>query len=132
MTYNAQTGVRTYRPENVNGNWELTSSIYMMHKFGRVQKLQYWLNADLRTNVAYRNNVDLISLDGMSSSVRSSVRTLAWTERVGLWGSYNQWGYGIYGKVTLNHSTGNYIDRMNSTITATAATSTCPCRGSST
>lgn len=109
MTYNAQTGVRTYRPENVNGNWELTSSIYMMHKFGRVQKLQYWLNADLRTNVAYRNNVDLISLDGMSSSVR----TLAWTERVGLWGSYNQWGYGIYGKVTLNHSTGNYIDRMN-------------------
>lgn len=132
MTYNAQTGVRTYRPENVNGNWELTSSIYMMHKFGRVQKLQYWLNADLRTNVAYRNNVDLISLDGMSSSVRSSVRTLAWTERVGLWGSYNQWGYGIYGKVTLNHSTGNYINRMNSTITATAATSTCPCRGSST
>lgn len=131
MTYDTHTGVRTYRPENVNGNWELTSSIYMMHKFGRVQKLQYWLNADLRTNVAYRNNVDLISLDGMSSSVRSSVRTLAWTERVGLWGSYNQWGYGIYGKVTLNHSTGNYIDRMNSTITATAATSTCPCRGSS-
>lgn len=113
MTYSPQTGVRTYRPENVNGNWELTSSIYVMHKFGRVQKLQYWLNADLRTNVAYRNNVDLISLDGMSSSVRSSVRTLAWTERVGLWGSYNQWGYGIYGKVTLNHSTGNYINRMN-------------------
>lgn len=113
MTYNAQTGVRTYRPENVNGNWELTSSIYMMHKFGRVQKLQYWLNADLRTNVAYRNNVDLISLDGMSSSVRSSVRTLAWTERLGIWSSYNQWGYGIYGKVTLNHSTGNYINRMN-------------------
>lgn len=113
MTYDTQTGVRTYRPENVNGNWELTSSIYMMHKFGRVQKMQYWLNADLRTNVTYRNNVDLISLDGASSSVRSSVRTLAWTERVGLWGSYKQWGYGIYGKVTLNHSTGNYIDRMN-------------------
>ena len=96
MTYSPQTGVRTYRPENVNGNWELTSSIYMMHKFGRVQKLQYWLNAD-----------------GMSSSVRSSVRTLAWTERAGLWGSYNNWGYGIYGKVTLNHSTGNYIDRTD-------------------
>lgn len=113
MTYNAQTGVRTYRPENVNGNWELTSSIYMMHKFGRVQKLQYWLNADLRTNVNYRNNVDLISLDGMSSSVRSSVRTLAWTERLGIWGDYKEWGYGIYGKVTLNHSTGNYIDRTD-------------------
>lgn len=113
MTYSPQTGVRTYRPENVNGNWELTSSIYMMHKFGRVQKLQYWLNADLRTNVNYRNNVDLISLDGESSSVRSSVRTLSWTERAGLWGSYNNWGYGIYGKVTLNHSTGNYIDRTD-------------------
>lgn len=113
MTYSPQTGVRTYRPENVNGNWELTSSIYMMHKFGRVQKLQYWLNADLRTNVNYRNNVDLISLDGESSSVCSSVRTLSWTERAGLWGSYNNWGYGIYGKVTLNHSTGNYIDRTD-------------------
>ena len=113
MTYDTHIGVRTYQPANVNGNWELINNIYMMHKFGRVQKLQYWLNADLRTNVNYRNNVDLISLDGMSSSVRSSVRTLAWTERVGLWGSYNQWGYGIYGKVTLNHSTGNYIDRTD-------------------
>lgn len=113
MTYDAQTGVRTYRPANVNGNWELTSSIYMMHKFGNYKKNQYFLNADLRTNVNYRNNVDLISLDGESSSVRSSVRTLAWTERLGVWGYYNQWGYGIYGKVTLNHSTGNYIDRTD-------------------
>lgn len=103
-----------------------------MYRLVLDRKRQNWLNADLRTIANYRNNVDLISLDGESSSVRSSVRTLSWTERAGLWGSYNNWGYGIYGKVTLNHSTGNYIDRMNSTITATAATSTCPCRGSST
>ena len=113
MTYNAQTGVRTYRPENVNGNWELINNIYMMYRLVLDRKRQNWLNADLRTIANYRNNVDLISLDGMSSSVRSSVRTLAWTERTGLWGSYNNWGYGIYGKVTLNHSTGNYINRMN-------------------
>ena len=90
MTYDTHIGVRTYQPANVNGNWELINNIYMMHKFGRVQKLQYWLNADLRTNVNYRNNVDLISLDGMSSSVRSSVRTLAWTERLGIWGDYKE------------------------------------------
>ncbi len=113
MNYDTQTGMRTYRPENVNGNWELTGSVYMMHKFGYYKRNQYFLNADLRTNVSYRNNVDLISLDGVSNSVRSSVRTLAWTERLGVWGSYNLWGYGIYGKVTVNHSTGNYIDRMN-------------------
>lgn len=113
MTYDTYTGVCTYRPENVNGNWELINNIYMMYRLVLDRKRQNWLNADLRTIANYRNNVDLISLDGMSSSVRSSVRTLAWTERAGLWGSYNQWGYGIYGKVTLNHSTGNYINRMN-------------------
>lgn len=113
MTYDTHTGVRTYQPANVNGNWELINNIYMMYRLVLDRKRQNWLNADLRTNVAYRNNVDLISLDGMSSSVRSSVRTLSWTERAGLWGSYNNWGYGIYGKVTLNHSTGNYINRMN-------------------
>lgn len=32
MTYSPQTGVRTYRPENVNGNWELINNIYMMYK----------------------------------------------------------------------------------------------------
>lgn len=132
MTYDTYTGVCTYQPANVNGNWELINNIYMMYRLVLDRKRQNWLNADLRTIANYRNNVDLISLDGMSSSVRSSVRTLAWTERAGLLGSYNNWEYGIYGKVTLNHSTGNYIDRMNSTITATAATSTCPCRGSST
>lgn len=113
MTYDTHTGVRTYQPANVNGNWELINNIYMMYRLVLDRKRQNWLNADLRTNVNYRNNVDLISLDGESSSVRSSVRTLSWTERAGLWGSYNNWGYGIYGKVTLNHSTGNYIDRTD-------------------
>ena len=113
MTYNPQTGVRTYQPANVNGNWELINNIYMMYRLVLDRKRQNWLNADLRTIANYRNNVDLISLDGMSSSVRSSVRTLAWTERLGIWGGYKEWGYGIYGKVTLNHSTGNYIDRTD-------------------
>lgn len=113
MTYYTHTGVRTYQPANVNGNWELINNIYMMYRLVLDRKRQNWLNADLRTIANYRNNVDLISLDGMSSSVRSSVRTLAWTERLGIWGDYKEWGYGIYGKVTLNHSTGNYIDRMN-------------------
>lgn len=113
MTYDTHTGVRTYQPANVNGNWELINNIYMMYRLVLDRKRQNWLNADLRTIANYRNNVDLISLDGESSSVRSSVRTLAWTERLGVWGYYNRWGYGIYGKVTLNHSTGNYINRMN-------------------
>lgn len=113
MTYDTHIGVRTYQPANVNGNWELINNIYMMYRLVLDRKRQNWLNADLRTIANYRNNVDLISLDGMSSSVRSSVRTLSWTERAGLWGSYNNWGYGIYGKVTLNHSTGNYIDRTD-------------------
>jgi len=113
MTYYTHTGVRTYQPANVNGNWELINNIYMMYRLVLDRKRQNWLNADLRTIANYRNNVDLISLDGMSSSVRSSVRTLAWTERLGIWGDYKEWGYGIYGKVTLNHSTGNYINRMN-------------------
>lgn len=113
MTYYTHTGVRTYQPANVNGNWELINNIYMMYRLVLDRKRQNWLNADLRTIANYRNNVDLISLDGMSSSVHSSVRTLAWTERLGIWGGYKEWGYGIYGKVTLNHSTGNYIDRTD-------------------
>lgn len=90
MTYDTHTGVRTYQPANVNGNWELINNIYMMYRLVLDRKRQNWLNADLRTIANYRNNVDLISLDGMSSSVRSSVRTLAWTERLGIWGDYKE------------------------------------------
>lgn len=31
MTYDTHTGVRTYQPANVNGNWELINNIYMMY-----------------------------------------------------------------------------------------------------
>lgn len=72
MTYDTHTGVRTYQPANVNGNWELINNIYMMYRLVLDRKRQNWLNADLRTIANYRNNVDLISLDGMSSSVRTA------------------------------------------------------------
>ena len=77
--YDPQTGVRTYRPENVNGNWT-TDGGYTFHcSLDSVKKL----NLNIPFHVTYSQNVDLVgvtnspSLTGGSGSGSSTVHRLA-------------------------------------------------------
>ena len=54
--YDTKTGVRTYRPDNVNGNWTFDAS-YLLHlDFGEGKKQ----NLDVPLSYSYSQNVDLV------------------------------------------------------------------------
>ena len=69
--YDTQTGVRTYHPENVNGNWN-TSGGYSFHRdFGEAKKM----NLSVPFTVNYSQNVDLVGTAGEPKA--STVNRLA-------------------------------------------------------
>lgn len=109
MTYDDATGVRTYRPATIDGNWELAG------QFGFDTRLwgRDYLSLNGRTTASFRNSDALISLSGNTSSVRSGVRRTLTTQRFGL--SYNR-GKGavsLTGSLTWNHSESDRYKTMD-------------------
>ena len=112
MTYNSQTGVRTYRPEVINGNWQTRLNVYYMRPF---QKNQKWRMTS-QSYGSYRNSVDMLQTETSANSVRSNVRTTYISENL----TFN---YGKYGKLNrylsltaganLNHSEGKNFQTLN-------------------
>ena len=78
MTYNARTGVYTYRPENVDGNWNLSLISGQMFRLGEGRRWQIEGNTDL--NVSH--NVDYVEEQVSQSSVRSLVQRVDVGEKV--------------------------------------------------
>jgi len=69
FTYNPATGVYTYRPENVNGNWNM----FAMVGYGSsIDKEKHW-NYETQTSWSYNRNVDLTAVSGSSQSSLSKV-----------------------------------------------------------
>lgn len=68
MQYDLKTGVRTYRPENINGNWGLTSQAY----FASTVDKKGYCNYQLTTNVDYRHSDDYAGLTQDASAGRVS------------------------------------------------------------
>ena len=112
MTYNSQTGVRTFRPEVINGNWQTRLNVYYMRPF---QKNKKWRMTS-QSYGSYRNSVDMLQTETSESSVRSNVRTTYISENL----TFN---YGKYGKLNrylsltaganLNHSEGKNFQTLN-------------------
>lgn len=82
-TYDRATGIRTYRPDNVNGGWsgDLFTGIS-----GPIDKHRK-LNLKMMLGTSYVHNIDLISTEGSTSSSRSVVNTHSLTENTQL--TYN-------------------------------------------
>lgn len=57
--YDMTTGVTTYRPVNVNGNWDISGNLRFNRKFGTGE--QWRLQST--TRVLYQNSIDLIGMD---------------------------------------------------------------------
>ena len=68
MKYNRITGAYTYKPENINGNWE--SGVYF-HLVGRSNQSPF--SCVMTTDFRYLCNVDLVSSDGISDAILSEV-----------------------------------------------------------
>jgi hypothetical protein len=72
--YDADTGVTTYRPENVDGNWKINGIISCGYNLDKARRLIL----STETNVDYLNSVDLVDAQ------KSIVRTLSLDERLKL------------------------------------------------
>ena len=76
--YNRATGVYTYRPVNINGNYSVGGNVnYSM----ALDKKRRW-NLSTTTSVQLHNNVDLITVTGSDANPRSKVKTLFLNETV--------------------------------------------------
>ena len=80
FVYDKTTGVRTSKPENVNGNWGINASLDYS---GTIDKKGY-LTLSNNASADKSNNVDLISIAGSTASSRSTVHNLNMTEKLGL------------------------------------------------
>lgn len=86
VTYDETTGGRLTRPENINGNWSM-SSAFMFNT--PLDSAGYW-NVNTWTNFSYSNNVGYVSLDRKSESLKNVTRDMTVSERLA--GSYrNSW-----------------------------------------
>ena len=76
--YNRATGVYTYRPVNINGNYSVGGNVnYSM----ALDKKRRW-NLSTTTSAQLYNNVDLITVTGSDANPRSKVKTLFLNETV--------------------------------------------------
>lgn len=73
QTYDRATGIRTYRPENVNGNWDASAKHTLNYSFGEGKKH----SMGITSNFNYRNSVDLMAETGAAQAARSIVRNAA-------------------------------------------------------
>lgn len=86
VTYDSETGGRTTRPENINGNWN--ASIGGMYNVS-LDTLGRW-NVNSSTDYSYNHYVGLVSLTSESSSERNITTSHNITERLA--GSFrNDW-----------------------------------------
>ena len=74
--YNPATGVTTYTPENISGNWQTTGNIWSSRSFGRQRNLT--VNVSMMATI--KNSADYVAADG--KPVRSSVLTQSYWPNV--------------------------------------------------
>ncbi len=76
--YNRATGVYTYRPVNINGNYSVGGNVNYSMALDRKRR---W-NLSTTTSAQLHNNVDLITVTGSDTNPRSKVKTLFLNETV--------------------------------------------------
>lgn len=100
VTYDEKTGGRTTRPENINGNWNV-SGAFMFNT--AIDSTGYW-NINTFTNINYNNYVGYVSIDNKSNSQKNTTRTTSLAERLS--GSFrNSWlEVSLDGSVNYTHA----------------------------
>ena len=101
FTYDSETGVYTYKPENVDGNW----NFYLSQGYGSaLDKKKCW-TWETNTSWYYNRNVDLTAVTGSTASNISKVNNHAIEERLKL--SYQQGNLkgSLVGRAQWNNAT---------------------------
>ena len=75
FTFNPTTGVYTYKPQNVKGNWDGTAGIYYNCPLDSAK----YFTLENKLKYSYNRNVDLTAVEGHTESVLSKVNN-HWTQ----------------------------------------------------
>lgn len=99
VTYDEQTGVRTTRPENINGNWDAGMFALFSTSFGDESPFSFFTATDYR----YANSVGYMSV-GNNSSSKNTMRTSTISERARGSVRLGLFELGLNGSVNYQHS----------------------------
>ncbi|MBP3473104.1 MAG: outer membrane beta-barrel protein [Paraprevotella sp.] len=99
--YNKETGVRTYRPENINGNWNTSANVAFSTPLDKQKHLE------LKVNMTefYYHSVDLIGVEGGERATKSTVHTSYLQMPVSLDYSKNDWRIGAKVHMSWHYAT---------------------------
>ena len=100
VTYDASTGGRITKPENINGNWNVMG-VFMFNC--SIDSTGVW-NINTGTNLGYNHYVSYLSLDKSQDSQKNTTQNTTWNERLSL--SYrNDWlELSLDGTLAYNHA----------------------------
>lgn len=100
VTYDEKTGGRTTRPENINGNWDI-SGAFMFNT--ALDSAARW-NINTFTNIGYNNYVGYLSLDKNINSQKNTTRTTTIGEQLSA-NFRNSWlEVGLDGSLNYTHT----------------------------
>ena len=102
--YDRETGVRTSRPQNVNGNWQTTADAHIDFPLDKADKLR------LKEGVTYNYNhsVDLAGTNETMVATRSAVGSHYITDNLSLrYRPNTRMEFGLSGSLTYQNSTSN-------------------------
>ena len=106
FVYDPATGVYTYRPENINGNYSTSSRVTFDTPFDKARKLKF----ETTTAWQYYHSVDLMGTaqaggEALMHSTRSTVHTHLLTEQIKLDYTLSRATLGVKGNVTWQSAT---------------------------
>lgn len=130
VSYDEQTGGRTTRPENINGNWNASGMLVFNMA---IDTAGYW-NINTFTNLDYQNRVGYVSVGRNADSQRNITRSTSVGEQLGV-GYRNSWlEVELNGSLDYMHARNNLQTQSNldtwqfaygTTINITAPWGTC-------
>lgn len=100
MHYDEKTGVRTTRPENINGNWDIGSDFMFNTAFGKEKS---W-NLSTFTNINYTNSVGYVSTGNDTVSRKNVTKTLGLGENMRISYRTGLLEVGVNGGLNYQHS----------------------------
>ena len=102
--YDRETGVRTSKPQNVNGNWQMSANGSISLPLDKKDKLRLSESMDYR----YTHSIDLVGTNAAMEATRSTVGSNYLTERLSLrYRPTSKMEFGINGSLTYQHSSSN-------------------------
>ena len=108
VIYDPSTGVRTTRPENINGDWQIRTFVGYNMSFGKDKAFTF----SPGTFFSYANNVGFISLNN-SSSQKNTVTTLQLNGHLDLSYRWEYFEFGVAGRINYQKSKSKLQERSN-------------------